>query len=191
MLGRKVWIDLTKRLRIKKRKNLPGKKEKRMEKKETRWLIVAIVFLSLMYSCNSDRIYNESTDLKNAKWDTSNILTYRVNIEDTVNAYNIFFYVRHTSEYQYQNLYLFVETTSPEGFRVRDTVDLLLANDRGAWHGKGWGNIFEYSAPYKQYIRFPKSGTYTIDVQQAMRTNPLKNIKDFGINIEKAKISEQ
>ncbi|MFW6096330.1 MAG: gliding motility lipoprotein GldH [Bacteroidota bacterium] len=162
-----------------------------MVKKETSWLIVAIVFLSLMYSCNPNRIYNESTDLKNAKWDSSNILTYRVNIEDTVNAYNIFFYVRHTSEYQYQNLYLFVETTSPEGFRVRDTVDLLLANDRGAWHGKGWGNIFEYSAPYKQYIRFPKSGTYTIDVQQAMRTNSLKNIKDFGINIEKAKISEQ
>lgn len=162
-----------------------------MEKKEARWIIVAIVFLSLTYSCNSDKIYNESYDLKNAKWDTSNVLTYSINIEDTTNAYNIFFYVRHNSDYQYQNLYLFVETTSPLGFMVRDTVELMLANNRGEWYGKGWGNIFEYSAPYKQYIRFPKSGTYTIDIQQAMRTNPLENITDFGINIEKAKTSER
>ncbi|MFO8236068.1 MAG: gliding motility lipoprotein GldH [Bacteroidales bacterium] len=162
-----------------------------MERKKISTTITVLATLLIVYSCNPDRIYNESTDLKNAKWDTSNVLSYRFNIEDTINAHHVFFYVRHTSEYQYQNLYLFVETTSPEGFTVKDTLELMLANDKGQWYGKGWGDVFEVSVPYKEYVRFPKSGTYTIDIQQGMRANPLKHVTDFGIQIEKAKISEQ
>ena len=88
-------------------------------------------------------------------------------------------------------MYLFIETTSPEGNSVRDTFEIMLANNKGRWYGSGWGDIYEVKTPYKRFVRFPNSGTYTMEVQQAMRTEQLKHVTDFGIQIEKAKMSEK
>lgn len=147
-----------------------------------------LIVLSLfIYSCQSDTIYRESKDIPDAKWDKTNILNFNFTIQDTVKPYSVYVNIRNTSRYAFRNLYLFIETTAPEGYAVRDTFECILANDKGRWYGKGWGDIYENKIPYHRYIRFPEPGTYSIEVQQAMRKNPLKHITDIGIIIEEAK----
>ena len=93
--------------------------------------------------------------------------------------------VRNTSQYAYQNLFVFLQTTSPAGLSLKDTLECYLADDRGKWLGDGWGDIYDNRFLYKRNVRFPVSGIYTFKLVQGMRANELKYITDVGIRIEK------
>lgn len=149
------------------------------------WLALILI---VVYSCNTDVVHRETKDIPDSEWNKNNILSYNFTIQDTLQPYNVYLNVRNSSKYQFRNLYLFVETTSPRGNTVRDTFECILADEKGRWYGKGWGDIYENKVPYKQFIRFPVKGTYGIEVQQAMRRDNLKHITDIGIVIEEAKI---
>jgi gliding motility-associated lipoprotein GldH len=161
-----------------------------MRKKANILLLVSVLF-SVFYSCNSDLHYRESKDIPDSEWNKNNILSYKFSISDTLQPYNVYLNVRNTSKYQFRNLYLFVETTSPSGQSVKDTFECILADEKGRWYGKGWGDIYENKILYKKFIRFPRSGTYSIEIQQAMRKANLKHITDLGVLIEEAKIQQR
>jgi gliding motility-associated lipoprotein GldH len=95
--------------------------------------------------------------------------------------------VRNTGEYEYSNLYLFVTTHSPSGLALRDTIEVVLADDRGKWLGKGAASVFTLYIPYRQNIRFPLRGIYQFDIEQAMWIEDLKHISDIGLRIEKVR----
>ncbi len=147
-------------------------------------LLIAVLGLA---ACQSNQVYQEVKDIPEGKWHKDNILSYNFTISDTLQPHHVFINIRNTTEYSYRNLYLFIETHDPAGRTVRDTFQCILADKKGRWYGKGWGDVYENKIPYQKFIRFPKSGTYSIEVQQAMRTTRLKHITDMGIIIEKAK----
>jgi gliding motility-associated lipoprotein GldH len=162
-----------------------------MAKRISLHLAGLVAGLLLIAGCQSNNVYQDVKDIPGEGWSKNNILSYKFNISDTLQPYHVLLNIRNTTKYPYRNLYLFIETTSPQGHSVRDTFECTLADERGRWYGKGWGDVYENEIPYKQYIRFPDSGTYTIDIQQAMRTNSLKHITDIGVIVEKAKNPSQ
>ena len=155
--------------------------------KSNKFLWIAVIFLLGIAGCQSDSIFQKVKDIPESGWNKHNVLSYTFSIEDTLQPYHVFLNVRSTSKYNYRNLFLFIETTSPQGHTVRDTFECMLADERGRWYGKGWGDVYENQIPYKKFIRFPKSGNYSIEIQQAMRTSDLKHITDMGVIIQKAK----
>ena len=105
--------------------------------------------------------------------------------------HDLFIDVRHTGDYQFSSLYVFLDLEGPEDRRIRDTVECLLADPTGQWYGKGTGFIFahrEYDTHvlYKLRNRFPAIGRYTIRLEQAMRTEELKGVLDIGISVERS-----
>jgi gliding motility-associated lipoprotein GldH len=67
----------------------------------------------------------------------------------------------------------------------RDTVELTLADASGKWLGSGMGDIWDNRVLFKQSFRFPEKGTYQFALEQAMRVDPLPQVMDVGIRIEK------
>jgi len=120
-----------------------------------------------------------------ATWNSSNIVHFDVNINDTATAQNVYISVRNNSKYEYSNLYLFITAHSPNGNALRDTVEIILADERGKWLGKGAASIFTLYYPYKTNIKFPTPGIYTFDIEQAMWIRDLKNISEIGLKIDK------
>ncbi|MGM0497458.1 MAG: gliding motility lipoprotein GldH [Bacteroidota bacterium] len=154
-------------------------------------ILIFFVFILFAFSaCNKDEIYNSTHDIKGSKWDASNVINFNFQVEDTLQPYDVFINLRHNSQYNYRNLFLFVKTTSPAGHTVKDTFECMLADKKGHWYGKGWGDIYENKIPFKRFVRFPNTGTYSIEVKQAMREETLENISDIGIEIETAKQPE-
>jgi gliding motility-associated lipoprotein GldH len=84
------------------------------------------------------------------------------------------------------NLYLFVTTTAPSGHSVRDTVEVILADEKGKWLGSGLGDIWDLQQLYKQNVRFAQRGKYRFEYEQAMRTEKLPFVLDVGLRVEKA-----
>ena len=93
--------------------------------------------------------------------------------------------MRHTESYKYSNLFLFINSYFPEGTYARDTIQLILADQKGKWYGKGFGKIKEYQVMIRQGIVFPVTGIYKIGIEQGMRDNNLQGIEDIGIRIER------
>lgn len=159
-----------------------------MIKKINRNIYLFILVSSiLIIACNSNVVYTGSVAMKGNKWELMNIPVFRVPVTDTVNSNNLSFILRTGSDYPFRNIFLFVTATSPQGKVLTDTLQYYLADDKGKWYGRGFGDIHEINLPYKSNVFFPSTGEYSFKIQHGMRTENLPGIYDIGIRIERVR----
>ncbi len=145
-------------------------------------ILVSSLFLS---SCDRNVVFTDSKPMPSEIWKLMDIASFNVPVTDTVNSNNVLFTIRTGSSYPYRNIFLFVTTTSPEGKSITDTLQYNLADEKGKWYGKGFGDIHELKLPYKTNVYFPRKGIYQFNIQHGMRIEDLKGVYDIGIRIEK------
>lgn len=151
----------------------------------SKYLLIIPVFCLLLNSCGKRIVYTDSSAMDKNTWNLMNVVSFTVPVTDTVNSNNIFFSIRTGSSYPFRNIWLFVSTTSPDGRTISDTLQYILADEKGEWKGKGFGDIRELGLPYKSNVYFPRKGNYIFKIQHGMRTEDLKGVYDFGIRVEK------
>jgi len=147
-------------------------------------MIAVTLFFS---SCNKNVVFSEYKKFKNYDWAARDKAVFDLEIKDTQTLNNIYLMVRHAESYQYNNLFVFVTTKYPDGKVLTDTMEVILANEKGEWLGSGSGDIFDFKVPVKKNVRFPLAGKYQFIFEQGMRVDPLPMIMDFGFEIEKSK----
>jgi gliding motility-associated lipoprotein GldH len=136
-------------------------------------------------SCNSNRLFTDSVSMPDEEWSLGNVAVFEPPINDTLSANNIFFTLRTGTSYPFRNIYLFVSTTSPAGKTITDTLQYMIADEKGKWYGKGFGDIHELKLPFKETVYFPVKGIYSFKIRHGMRTEVLKGVYDIGLRIEK------
>lgn len=149
-----------------------------------KFTVVLASFL-LLLSCNKNVIFTDSIVMPDKIWALTNVPVFKIPVTDTVHSFNINFTIRTGTSYPFRNLYIFVTTTSPDGKNNTDTLQYYLADDKGKWYGKGFGDIHELSLPYKSNIFFPLKGTYQFKIQHGMRVQDIKGVYDFGLTINR------
>lgn len=147
-------------------------------------LFLVALFLS---SCNKNIVYSKYQTFNENEWFAKDKAVFDVEITDTQTLNNISLMVRHADSYPYSNLFLFVTTKYPDGKILQDTMEVVLANQKGEWQGSGAGDIFDFKVPIKKNTLFPQAGKYQFTFEQGMRVDPLPLIMDFGFEIEKSK----
>jgi gliding motility-associated lipoprotein GldH len=158
-----------------------------MERRINKYLISSFVIacLVMMSSCKSGLIYSDSREMKGETWNLMNVVTFDVPVEDTINSHDVIFTIRNGSAYPFRNIWLFVSATSPDGNTLTDTLNYNLADEKGNWYGRGFGDINELNLPYKSNVYFPHKGTYKFAIQHGMRAEDLKGIYDIGLRIQR------
>jgi gliding motility-associated lipoprotein GldH len=142
----------------------------------------------LISSCDSNKIFEEYIEVENANWKKENIASFEFNAKDTTTAHNLYINVRNTGAYSYSNLYLFVTMQGPSGGLLKDTVNCILADNRGKWLGSGVGDLWDLRIPYVGGFKFAQSGNYIVTLEQAMRAEGgLDGITDIGLRVEMVK----
>ncbi len=114
--------------------------------------------------------------------------TFRFDVTDTMATYQTYFITRHTQAYPFNNIWLMINIKTPGDTVVKkERVNIVLAEPSGKWMGRGVGEIWEQ----RMFMRlsdstlFTKLGTYEISFEQNMRINPLPEVLDIGIRVEK------
>ena len=143
-----------------------------------------ILLLFLLSSCGRNHIINESQSLEHP-WRSNQTIDFEFEITDTISPYTFYVNVRNNTDYNYSNIYFFINTVFPDGRSSRDTVECILANVRGKWLGKGIGSLKESTHLIRENLKFPVSGLYKMEFEQAMREDELDGIKDVGVKIVK------
>lgn len=146
---------------------------------------MALVSLLLSVSCGRNVVFTDSFAIPERIWTLNEKPSFDVQVSDSITANNISFLIRTGSDYPFRNIFLFVSTVLPDGKTLTDTVQYNLADDKGDWYGKGFGDIHSLSLPYKSNIYFPLKGTYQFKIQHGMRIEDLEGVYDIGLRVEK------
>lgn len=154
-------------------------------------VLAAIAVGLLLAGCSDQVVFQADVPVPEEAWDRSFTPEFSFEVGDTVRHHDLYIDVRHTGDYPFSDLFLFVDLYGPDDRHLRDTVECLLADPTGRWYGKGTGFIFadrfEAHVLYKLKNRFPVSGRYTIKLEQAMRTEQLPGVIDVGVSVERSK----
>ena len=128
----------------------------------------------IFISCNNSIVFEKYITFENQEWNTDSLLSFDYTITDTISTYKLVLNVRHSVEYEYQNLFLFVKSDSST-----DTIELLLADKSGKWLGSGIGDIREVKSFLAVEKTYPKKENNTINIEQAMRYGAAEKIKNL------------
>jgi len=153
--------------------------------------IAALSLVVLLVSCDKKRVFDEYKPL-DGKWKKDNVVSFNFDQKDTVSKYNMFINVRNNNSYPYSNLFLIVHLQEPGSKLTKvDTLEYPMANPDGSLMGEGFSDVKESKLWYKENVRFPKAGKYTVSIQHAVRkggevpgVNELDGVIDVGLRIE-------
>lgn len=149
-----------------------------------------IILLILLSGCTDRVVYQSDVAIPSGSWNRDLRPEFSFEVTDTVSNHDLYIDIRHTGDYPFQDLFLFMDLSGPGGRHLRDTVECLLADPTGRWFGKGQGFIFadrfKAHVLFKMRNRFPVAGRYTVRLEQAMRTEELAGVLDVGISVERS-----
>jgi len=150
-------------------------------------LSIFVVFVLFTFaSCDYKNVYEKNAPIPGGSWQNKNVLRFWYDVKDTLTVMNISINLRHTGLYKYSNLYLFVTTEAPNGKTHRDTLEFILADNKGKWFGRGVGDLYDIRMKYRNNTRFSQHGRYYFLIEQAMRDEKLEQVIDVGMRIEPA-----
>lgn len=152
-----------------------------------RKVFTLLIPLLVLAGCNisGEEVYMQPLE---GTWNKDGKLKFEFEIKDAQTPNNIIFVVRNNNDYPYSNLRVFSSLKGENDKTAKvDTLNYILAKPNGEWIGSGFGDTKEILFQYKVNHKFPTSGKYIVEVQHAMRRNPLLGIEDFGIKIEQVK----
>ena len=153
--------------------------------------LLALGLLCLVCSCDKARVFDDYKEF-DGKWNKDAVAAFTFEQKDTTSLYNLFVTMRNNNDYPYNNIYLIVQMEEP-GTKVTkvDTLEYQMANPDGSLMGNGFSDIKESKLWYKEKVRFPKVGKYTVKVQQAVRqagqvpgVQELEGVTEVGFRIE-------
>lgn len=145
------------------------------------WVFSIVVLLS---SCMDMPYYSESKSVDVSGWLSTDTIELRFTINDPSDRFNGSIDLRHTGDYPYSNLYVFIDITYPNNKHRIDTLECVLADNRGRWYGSGLGDMVSHRIEYLDEIQFPLEGDYQMRITHGMRRDPLEEITDLGLRLE-------
>ena len=87
---------------------------------EKKKILLYFLLAGIFLSCDSKRVYEEYMAVDKGIWNVNKKAGFNVVINDIISRYNIYLNVRNAPDYGYSNLFLFLNTTYPDGRVARD-----------------------------------------------------------------------
>ena len=136
-----------------------------------------------LFACNTVDLYEKTVSIPGHKWKSSFKPSFTFDIKDTNSLYKIYFVLRHNEKYNFNNIYINLSAIIPGSDSLSIQKNLTLATNEKGWLGTGMDDIYDHRLELgTEKLR---AGTYTFMVEQVMREDPLENVLDAGIRIEK------
>jgi len=142
----------------------------------------------ILTGCLPAPYYQKEESIPQNAWAYNFKPSFTFNITDSAASYQPYFLIRHTQAYPYSNIWIWVYAKAPgDSIIKKERLNIVLAEPNGKWLGRGMGEIYEQRIPIdlNEITRFNRNGSYEVSFEQNMRVNPLPEVLDAGLAIEK------
>jgi len=147
---------------------------------------VVLFSLAFLISCESAPTFEKSYIFENKEWKQDVKPSFTVDIKDASKDYDFVLTLRTTTEYKYSNLWVYMNTKTPNGEKAREPFELKITNPDGSWIGKKTGTIVENSLNFKRR-KLPLKGKYTFILEQGITDSKINQVLDIGLVVTEAK----
>jgi gliding motility-associated lipoprotein GldH len=138
-------------------------------------------------SCTTIDLYEKTVTIPGHAWQNSFRPSFDFTIKDTSSLYQLFLVLRHTEKYNYNNIYINLYVKPPgQDSTIKFQRDLTLATNEKGWQATGMDDVYEHRIKLGDPQTL-KAGDYKFTLEQIMRENPLQNVLNAGIRVEKSK----
>ena len=145
-------------------------------------LIIALIFIG----CNEGHVYRKNKKgFPDYRWAKEKSLEYNPVIENIDAEYNIYFEFRHIHGFQFQNVKIKIEITSPAN--VVTTQEYIIPV-----FGKDGEELSECAVDYCDLVtliegnyKFTETGEYKFVISYDMEQEYLPNVMEVGLTIDK------
>ncbi len=145
--------------------------------------ILSTSLLVFLTSCMQQPLYEKSYSFKKNQWDFDAKPTFKVDIQDTSKTYDFTITFRTTTDYEFNNVWFYLNTTTPDGEKAREPFEMKITDTEGSWIGKKTGTVVETELFFKSR-KLPKSGVYSFYLEQGISEPVLKNVLDVGLRVD-------
>ena len=122
------------------------------------------------------------------RWASSFKPEFIFTIKDTTVPYRLYFTFRHNEKYNYNNIWVNIYTQAPgDSVQILQKEFILATSDKG-WLGAAMDDIYEHRIeliPSGENLYFRKVGDYKFTIEHIMREDPLENVMNVGLRVEK------
>jgi gliding motility-associated lipoprotein GldH len=149
------------------------------------YILAAYSLQLVAVSCTTIDLYEKSVAIPGHSWKNDFKPSFTFTIKDTSSPYQLFLILRHNDKYKFNNIYVSLSAQLPGIDSTRKIrKDLTLATDDKGWLAEGMDDIYEHRIKLGEPEQL-KAGNYTFTIEQIMREDPLKNVLNVGLRIEK------
>jgi gliding motility-associated lipoprotein GldH len=152
-------------------------------------IILLFICCLIFLSCTTIDLYERVVTIPNHNWQRSFKPGFKFTIRDTTIPYQVFLILRHNEKYNYNNLWINLYTVVPGSkTATRSQYELPLATNEKGWLATAMDDIYEHRialTPLNQKLYFRKAGEYIFTIEHIMREDPLENVMNVGLRIEK------
>lgn len=145
-----------------------------------------LAFICLGFeSCKPEPMMEQIESVDDYSWNVNDRKSFEFEIKDTLISYDVFFHLRTTSNYPFNNIFVLMLVTSPSGKTKKERYEFPLADASGKWYGKGLGDLYDFMLlnPNLSRLKFHEAGKYRFEVIQNMRSENLDAIVSIGLSV--------
>lgn len=147
----------------------------------SKWGLLLLV--AVLCSCEKGTVYHSYQSFDSEGWKRNAEITFRPDTIKETALYRIDIELRNHSDYPFADLWLTISHNCGDSTQVTsDTLHCTLANAKGDFLGKGLGDIYEKSFPYKTLL-IKKNECPVFHIKHIMKYHYLYGLSDIGIKI--------
>lgn len=146
-------------------------------------LIIFCATILLFTGCEEAPTYEKTYAFENHEWQQKVKPSFTVDIKDVEKEYDFILTLRTTTEYKYSNLWIYMNTTTPDGQKAREPFEIKITNPDGSWVGKKTGTVVEHSLYFRRR-KMPLKGKYVFVLEQGITNSKVDEVLDIGLMVQ-------
>jgi gliding motility-associated lipoprotein GldH len=152
----------------------------------TIYVMLAVFFLA---GCGEIPVYEKVYTFEKLEWKQNVKPSFSVKIDDVTKFYDFTITLRTTTDYEFSNLWIYLNSVTPDRKKSREPFEFKITHPDGAWIGKNTGSIVEHQLCFKRR-KLPVKGKYTFIIEQGITQSKVSQVLDISLVVERSKASE-
>jgi len=135
-----------------------------------------------LLSCTEKPFYEKIYSFEENEWTQRVKPSFTIDIKDIEKEYNFIITLRTTTDYKYSNLWIYMNTVTPDGKKAREPFQIQITNPDGSWAGIKTGTVVEHPLQFNKR-KLPKKGKYTFTLEQGITESKIDEVLDIGLRV--------
>jgi gliding motility-associated lipoprotein GldH len=151
--------------------------------KATLNILVFGALLAIISACGEKPFFEKYYSFEGNEWNQRVKPSFVLEVKDISEPYNFVLTLRTTTSYKYNNLWIYLNTKTPDGKTAREPFQVYITNPDGTWIGKKTGTIVENELIFKKR-KLPMKGKYVFTLEQGITESKIDEVLDIGLRME-------